>query len=98
LGVAVVVMLVLTLFVLPRFDTFFNGFHTKLPLPTRMLLSFSHFMGRSGWLIVVIIVAAILAPMDYFRTPTGRAKKAQLLARYPVAGELVEHDIVERFT
>ncbi len=56
LGMAVVVVLVLTLFVLPRFETFFESFHAKLPLPTRMLLSVAHFMGHWGWLIVAIIV------------------------------------------
>ncbi len=98
LGMVVVVMLVLTLFVLPRIETFFNSFHAELPLPTRILLSFSHFMNRSGWLIVAIIVASILAAVDYFRTPKGRARKDQLLVRFPVAGDVLEHDIVERFT
>jgi len=63
-----------------------------------MLLSFSHFMNRSGWLMVAIIMLSILAAMDYFRTPNGRAKKAQSLGRFPVAGELLEDDSVERFT
>src|SRR5262245_39301539 len=69
LWIAVVVMMVVALFVLPRFETFFDSFHAKLPLPTRMLLTFSHFMGRSGWLIVAIAVCAILATVDYLRTP-----------------------------
>ena len=52
LVMAIVVVLVLTLFVLPRFETFFESFHAKLPLPTRVLLSISHFIGHWGWLIV----------------------------------------------
>jgi type IV pilus assembly protein PilC len=97
LGMAVVVVLVLTLFVLPRFETFFQSFHAELPLPTRMLLSVSHFMGQWGWLIVTIIVGSTIAVVLYFRTLKGRARKDQLLLRLPVAGDLLEHAIVERF-
>jgi type IV pilus assembly protein PilC len=71
LATAVIVMLVLTVFVLPRFDVFLQSFDTRPPLPTRMLFTLTYFMDRSGWLIVAIIVCV---------------------------GELLEHDIVVRFT
>ncbi len=97
LGLALVVMLVVNLVVLPRLETFFDSFHAKLPLPTRMLLAFSHFMNPAGWLILAIIVCSILAAVDYFWTPNGRATKDQLLLRLPAASDLLEHDIAERF-
>src|SRR5206468_8377964 len=46
-GLAVVVVVIMATFVLPRFKTFFEGFHAKLPLPTRMLLSVTNFL--STW-------------------------------------------------
>jgi len=97
LVMAVVVVLILTLFVLPRFETFFESFHAKLPLPTRVLLSISHFIGRWGWLIAAGIVAAVILGVLYFRTPSGRAKKDEIMLRLPVAGDLLRHAIVERF-
>ncbi len=97
LGMALVVVLILTLFVLPRFETFFESFHAKLPLPTRMLLSVSHFLGHWGWLIALILVATVVLFVAYFRTPMGRAKKDEVLLRLPVAGDLLRHAIVERF-
>ncbi len=97
LGMAVVVVLILTLFVLPRFETFFDSFHAKLPLPTRMLLSVANFMGHWGWLIAAIIVGSVIGAVVYFRTPNGRARKDALLLRVPVFGDLLEHAIVERF-
>ena len=36
---AIVTVVILATFVLPRFKTFFDSFHATLPLPTRMLLS-----------------------------------------------------------
>jgi type IV pilus assembly protein PilC len=97
LVMAVVVVLILTLFVLPRFETFFESFHARLPLPTRVLLSISHFIGRWGWLIAAGIVAAVILAVVYFRTPKGRAKKDEMMLRLPVAGDLLRHAIVERF-
>ena len=41
---AVVVVIVLATFVMPKFVTFFKSFNAKLPLPTRMLLSGSNFV------------------------------------------------------
>jgi type IV pilus assembly protein PilC len=97
LGMAIIVVLILTLFVLPRFETFFESFHARLPLPTRMLLSVSHFIGDWGWLIVLATVTTVVAAVAFFRTPSGRAKKDELTLRLPVAGDLLRHAIVERF-
>ena len=41
---AVVVVIVLATFVMPKFVVFFKSFNAKLPLPTRMLLSVSNFV------------------------------------------------------
>ena len=38
LVMAIVAVVVITAFVLPRFATFFSSLHAKLPLPTRMLM------------------------------------------------------------
>ena len=45
---AIVVVVILATFVLPKFNTFFNSFNAKLPLPTRMLLSISNFVNTRG--------------------------------------------------
>jgi hypothetical protein len=95
LGMAGVVTFVLTLFVRWRIETFFSS-QTKAPLPLRILHSFSR-MNRLGLLTAAIIVASIVVAAGYFRTPEGRAKRDQILVRRPVAGDLLEHDSVERF-
>jgi type IV pilus assembly protein PilC len=46
---AIVTVVILAVFVLPRFTTFFNSFHATLPLPTRMLLSVSNFISNWWW-------------------------------------------------
>ena len=48
---AVVTVIVLATFVLPKFRTFFASLNAKLPLPTRMLLSISGFISTWWWAI-----------------------------------------------
>src|SRR5438034_993018 len=52
LVMAIGTVTVLATFVLPRFKAFFEGFHATLPLPTRMLLSFTGFITKD-WLYVL---------------------------------------------
>src|SRR5262249_25625891 len=78
LGMAIVVVASRTLFWLPRFEPFFESFHARLPLPTRMLLAVSHFLGDWAWLIALILVGSVVAVVAYFRTPMGKAKKDEV--------------------
>ena len=48
---AVVTVIILATFVLPKFRTFFSSLNAKLPLPTRMLLSISGFISTWWWAI-----------------------------------------------
>src|SRR5580698_5840634 len=51
-AMSVVTVLVLAVFVMPRFEVFFASLHAKLPLVTRMLLSMTSFMGK--WWYVIL--------------------------------------------
>src|SRR4051812_26279739 len=58
---AIAVVIILTTFVLPRFEKFFGSLHAKLPLPTRMLLSVTHFLTHWWWLLLAGIVVVLVA-------------------------------------
>src|SRR4051812_16307082 len=49
---AIVVVVVLTTFVLPRFENFFANLDAQLPLATRMLLNTTHFL-TNWWYAIV---------------------------------------------
>src|SRR5207247_4549767 len=53
LVMAIGTVVVLATFVLPRFKAFFEGFHATLPLPTRMLISFTDLVSNY-WLFIII--------------------------------------------
>lgn len=97
LGMAVVTVIVLTVFVLPRFQTFFENFDAKLPLPTRMLLAFTHFTTAWGPILTGVFAVAAIAAFVFSKTPNGRVVRDRLILKAPILGDLVRHAIVERF-
>jgi type IV pilus assembly protein PilC len=97
LVLAVIVSVVLVVFVLPKFKSFFASLHAKLPLPTRMLLGFANLIGRWGLYIGVAVgIFAALAVVS-LRTQRGRDARDDLALRIPVIGKLLRTAILERF-
>src|SRR6266480_3104751 len=97
LVMAIGTVIVLSTFVLPRFKTFFQGFHAKLPLPTRMLISFTDFVSKDWIYIIGVLFLVIAIPMALVRTRKGRRTKDRLLLRLPILGQVILFAIVERF-
>ena len=46
---SIATVIVLSVFVLPRFKVFFESLHATLPLPTRMLIGFTDFLRHFWW-------------------------------------------------
>ncbi|MGH3745558.1 MAG: type II secretion system F family protein [Mycobacteriales bacterium] len=97
LAMSVVVVVILTVFVIPRFETFFKSFDAKLPLPTRILLSIARFFTDYGlYLLGGLAVLALVVALA-LRTERGKAARDAALLKVPVLGDLVQHAILERF-
>jgi type IV pilus assembly protein PilC len=97
LVMAIATVIVLSTFVLPRFKTFFKGFHATLPLPTRMLISFTDLISKDWMYIIASLALAVAIPMVLVRTHAGRRTKDRLLLRLPILGQVMLFAIVERF-
>jgi len=89
-------LIVLALFVLPKFAKFFKQLGRELPLPTRMLLGVADFF-KNFW-FVVPIVFFLFAFLVYLAKTTsgGRRVKDRMLLRLPLIGEIVRLAVVER--
>lgn len=94
---SVVTALVLTVWVLPRFETLFTSLDAKLPLTTRSLLAFSDFVGDWVEVIVGAIVSLVVSTALFLRTEKGEAAKDRVALRLPVVGDMLRHAILERF-
>jgi type IV pilus assembly protein PilC len=93
---AIVTVVVLATFVLPKFTVFFGSLHAKLPLPTRMLLSASAFVQKWWWAIAVCMALIAVMVVVVRRSSSGRARLDALVLKVPVAGSVVQAAVVER--
>jgi type IV pilus assembly protein PilC len=93
---AIVTVIVLATFVLPKFRTFFASLNAKLPLPTRMLLGISGFVSSWWWAIAGVILVVVVSFVALRRSRQGRAWLDTVLLKLPVAGSLLQAAIVER--
>ncbi|HYA67238.1 MAG TPA: type II secretion system F family protein [Acidimicrobiales bacterium] len=97
LVMAVLAVVVITAFVLPRFAVFFSSLHAKLPLPTRMLMGVANFF-RNDWYVVLCVAFALVAVVVLgIFTRRGREQRDRLLLRLPALGDLIRTAILERF-
>ena len=88
---------VMTVFVLPRFKVFFESFHAKLPLATRMLISATDWLTNHWVMLATIFVLLIVGIVAGLRTTAGKKVRDHLLLRAPVVGDVVRFTVVERF-
>lgn len=94
---AVVTIIVLATYVLPRFKTFFASLDAKLPLPTRMLLAVTDFLGNYWWALLGGITVLAGAMVITVHTSSGRYFIDRVLLRIPVLGSTMQYVLVERF-
>ncbi len=97
LFVSIVTVVVLSVFVLPRFKVFFESFKATLPLPTRMLIGVTDFLTAYWWALLLGFVIVVVGLMVAVRTTRGRRIKDRMLLKAPVIGEVIRFSIVERF-
>jgi type IV pilus assembly protein PilC len=95
-GMSVMTVVILAVYVLPKFTKFFKGLGAKLPLPTRMLLGFSDATQKFWfvWLGMIIGGGALLLWMH--RSPRGRLIRDKLFLKLPLIKEIVLYSVVER--
>jgi type IV pilus assembly protein PilC len=99
LGIAALVITLLLWKVVPIFVQLFNGLDVDLPLPTRIVIGLSNFVGSIyGLMVLVFLIAAGFAIKFWYGTPQGRMAIDRLLLRVPVVGPVLRKIAVARFT
>jgi type IV pilus assembly protein PilC len=99
ISVAALVITLLLWKVVPIFATLFAGLGVALPLPTRIVIGMSNFIGSIfGFLVLVTIIGTIIALKVWYGTPTGRMTIDRILLKLPVLGLLLRKIAVARFT
>ncbi len=102
IGVLTIAGAVITLLlwkVVPIFATLFAGLQVDLPLPTRIVIALSNFVGSIfGLLIVVVAVGGGIGLKVWYGTVQGRYILDSIILKLPVLGLLMRKIAVARFT
>ncbi|MGH9751052.1 MAG: type II secretion system F family protein [Candidatus Polarisedimenticolia bacterium] len=95
--IAVGVVTVILWKVIPTFAALFEGLGATLPLPTRITIAASNFLGRFMPLIVIGMVALAFFLHRYKQTYRGARQIDAFMLKFPVLGDLLRKIAVARF-
>jgi general secretion pathway protein F len=90
-------LLVMFLFVIPKFAQIFESSRAPIPLPMQVLLAISTFFTGWWWAMLAVVVLAVLGFARWRRSPRGRRVWDERLLKAPVFGRLVSLVEVARF-
>src|SRR5246127_3927009 len=97
-SIAVLIVGALLKWVVPIFANLFTGLGVALPLPTRMVMGLSTFVGHFWWFFIVGLVALFFGLKQIRKHPKGRYYFDHMLLKMPAIGSLLRKIAVARFT
>jgi type IV pilus assembly protein PilC len=84
--------------VVPIFSNLFIGLGVALPLPTRIVMGLSAFVGQFWWFFIVGVAGIIFGMRQIRKNPKGRYYFDYTLLKLPILGVLLRKIAVARFT
>ncbi|HZD08167.1 MAG TPA: type II secretion system F family protein [Candidatus Limnocylindrales bacterium] len=98
ISIAALVVGCLLKFVVPIFANMFISMGVDLPLPTKIVIGLSNFVGRFWWLVIGGLVLIFVAIKYIRKDPKGRYMFDKMLLNLPVLGTVLRKIAVARFT
>ena len=96
-AVATISLIVLFIYVIPKFAVIFKDINQALPLPAAMLIGFSNALNQYGWIALLFIVFMAIGIAFYVRSPEGRFQWDRWRLNLWVVGHLMRQLEVARF-
>ncbi|MGB2756000.1 MAG: type II secretion system F family protein [Phycisphaerae bacterium] len=99
IGIAIIILVAIMKWIVPRFIEIFDKFDIpQLPLPTRILVGVSHFVGEY-WYVLVLVPVLLWASLRM----TKASRKGQYMLDWvkmhiPIIGSIVNRTAIARFT
>jgi type IV pilus assembly protein PilC len=97
IAIAILVVYIILWKVIPVFATLFISLGAELPLPTRVVVAMSRFIGRFWWAIIAAVVAATLFVRQYYQTEGGKMAIDRMMLKAPILGLVLRKIAVARF-
>jgi len=98
ISIAVMVITLLLWKVVPIFANLFASLDVEMPTPTKIVIGLSSFIGRFGWIFIVLGVGLFFVLKSAYRTEGGRYAVDSFMLKLPVFGLLLRKIAVARFT
>jgi type IV pilus assembly protein PilC len=98
ISIACLVVGALLKFVVPIFANMFNSMGVDLPLPTKLVIQVSNFVGSFWWLMLAALVVVFLGIRQIRKDERGRYAFDKFLLNMPVVGVVLRKIAVARFT
>jgi len=97
-AVAFIVTAILLIFVIPEFESLFQGFGADLPAFTRFVIDISDFVRTQGWLLVIGIVGLVVGFVHmYKRSRALQHFLDRVVLKIPVIGPILNKSAIARF-
>ncbi len=95
---AFMVFMAMILKIIPMFATIYSRFKVELPLPTRMLLSFSHAIANNALLVLLGLILGGIGLWYWARTEEGRYRIDKAKFDLPLFGDLIRMYAITKFS
>ncbi|MGB7602802.1 MAG: type II secretion system F family protein [Candidatus Sulfotelmatobacter sp.] len=97
-GIAGLIVAALLKWVVPIFSNLFAGLGVSLPLPTRIVMGLSAFVGTFWWVVIAGGAGLVFGLRQIRKHPRGRYYFDKVLLNMPIVGTLLRKIAVGRFT
>lgn len=88
----------LTVYVVPKMSTLFEGFNRELPAVTRLVIGISHFVSGNFYWLAPSVILGTIALFLWTRTPGGALALDRFLLKLPIVGVLLRQLAVAQVT
>jgi type IV pilus assembly protein PilC len=89
---------IMIFFVIPRMMTIYEEFQAELPLPTKILLSFSNFFLSYWYIAIVLFVGLLIGFRVLSKNPQFQSQMDNITFRLPIIGRLKKVTMLTEFT
>lgn len=90
-------VILLMVFIVPKFSTIFDDLGGAMPLPTRILMGVSNGLIHYGWLLALLVVAGAIALRQHLKTETGKRWKDRWQLKLPVVSKIARANAFAHF-
>jgi len=92
------VIFIMMIFVIPQLSTLYTSLNVPLPLPTRVVVGLSSFLGTFWPLILVLIIGVTYFFRRWKKTVEGQLIIDDFILKVPVFGKLIRQTILSEFS